>query len=190
MATSNVSIANGALQRLGTSFRLTSLTQDHPNARALNTAFEPTRDALLRKYAWGFAIARASIAADSNGPTWGDWNRYTLPNDFIRLIRDDESGANVDWKREGDYILSRDGSPLEIRYVAKIEDPTKFDPLFVVTLELELAVRVCKQINDSTVDKESLKDDLKDAVAEAKQANAFENEAQPFPEDDWTTKNR
>jgi hypothetical protein len=79
---------------------------------------------------------------------------------------------------------------LQFRYVQKITDPTKFDPLFIVALELELAVRCCKQITDSTVDKESLKDDLREAIAEAKRVNAFENEAQPFPEDDWTTRNR
>ena len=57
------------------------------------------------------------------GPVWGGWTRYSLPNDFLRLIRDDESGLDVDWKIEGLYILSADASPLEIRYIANIEDP-------------------------------------------------------------------
>ena len=190
MTTSNVSIANGALQRLGSHTRITSLGQNHPSAIAMNAAFEPTRDALLRKYVWGFAIERESIAADGDDTTWGDWNRYGLPNDFVRLIRDDETGAAVDWKIEGQFIVTADASPLDVKFVKKITDPTKFDPLFVAALEIALAVRCCKQITDSTVDKESLKDDFAEAIADAKQVQAIEKEAQEFPEDDWTTKNR
>ena len=38
MAVSEVSIANAALQKLGSPSRLESLTQDHPNARTMNAA--------------------------------------------------------------------------------------------------------------------------------------------------------
>src|SRR5690348_7455685 len=102
MAVSDVSIANLALQKLGAK-RISSLSQDHPNARSMNAAYERTRNAELRRYDWSFAIKRDSVAADGDGPVWGDWNRYSLPNDFNRLLLDDESGASVDWKIEGLY---------------------------------------------------------------------------------------
>jgi hypothetical protein len=184
MAASNVSIANRALQKLGAK-RISSLTQDHPNARSMNAAFERVRDAELRRYDWSFAIARASIAADASGPTWGDWNRYTLPNDFLRLLRDDESGANVDWKIEGLYILTADDSPLEIRYIARIEDPAYYDALFLEAFAGRLALETCKEITDSTVDKESIKDDYDRDIAEAKRVGAIEKAARDFPEDEW-----
>src|SRR5688572_8210356 len=104
MATSKVKIANRALQKLGAK-RIESFDQDHKNARAMKAAYDLTRDAEIRRYAWSFAIKRESIAADGDDPTWGDWNRYSLPNDFIRLLRDDESGIRVDWRIEGLYIL-------------------------------------------------------------------------------------
>jgi hypothetical protein len=184
MATSNVAIANGALQRLGTK-RIESLTQDAPNARSMNAAFERVRKRLLRRYDWSFAIARASIAADSDGPTWGDWNRYSLPNDFIRLIRDDESGQEVDWKIEGQYILSGDASPLEIRYIADITDPNSFDTLFIEAFECKLALECCEEITGSTAKRSGVQADYDDAIAEAKRMGAIEKGAQEFPEDEW-----
>ncbi len=189
MTVSDVSIANRALQKLGAK-RISSLTQDHPNARSMNAAFERVRRAELRRYPWSFAISRASIAADGDDSLWGDWNRYSLPNDFIRLIRDDETGSHVDWKIEGLYILTADASPLEIRYIADVEDPNTFDALFVEVFASRLAMECCKEISDSTVDKESLKDDYKAEIAEAKKVGAIEKEAQEFPEDEWLSARR
>ena len=186
MAISNVQIANRALQKLGAK-RISSLTQDHPNARSMNAAFERVRAAEIRRYDWSFAIHRASIAADASGPTWGDWNRYSLPNDFIRLLRDDESGGFVDWKIEGNYILSMDESPLQIRYLREITDPTYFDPLFAEALAGRLALECAKEITDSTSDKESIKSDYDRDIAEARRVGAIEKAAQEFSEDPWLT---
>ncbi len=192
MSTSNVAIANGALQRLGVSQKLESLTANNPNARTMNLAFEPVRAALLRKYDWGFAIRRDSIAADGDQTLWGEHNRFVLPNDYIRVIRDDESGASVDWKIESDedvgvYIVTDDDSPLEIRYLADVTDPNFFDALFVEAFECALALKTCKEITGSTTAKESIKDDYDTAIAEAKKSGAIEKAAQEAPEDSWIT---
>lgn len=186
MAVSEVSIANRALQKLGAS-RISSLDQDTPNARSMKAAYDAVRDAELRRYTWSFAIKRASVAADGDGPEWGDWNRYSLPNDFLRLIRDDESGSFVDWKIEGLYILSGDASPLEFRYIARIEDPNYYDSLFVEALAGRLAMETCEEITQSSGKGEKAKADYKDDIAEAKRIGAIEKEAQPFMEDPWLT---
>lgn len=184
MAISNVAIANGALQRLGAK-RIESLTQDHPNARSMNACFERVRGSLIRQYDWAFAIKRDSIAADGDDPVWGDYNRYSLPNDYIRLLRDDESGVRVDWKLEGGYIVTKDAAPLEIRYIARIEDPTKFDALFVPVFELKLAVATCKEITGSNSLKNDLYNELGNEMSEAKKWGAIEKGGQDQPEDDW-----
>ena len=44
----------------------------------------------------------------------------------------------VDWKVEGQYILSGDDAPLEIRYVVDVTDPNSFDPLFIEAFECKL----------------------------------------------------
>ena len=189
MSTSKVQIANGALQRLGER-RIESLTQDEPSARSMNAAFDRVVKSEIRRYGWNFAIKRASIAADGDDPTWGDWNRYSLPNDFIRLLRDDESGIAVDWKIEGIFILSADAAPLEFRYLAHIEDPNFYDSLFIEALECKLAMVCCKEITGSHSNAAGVKLDYEEAIAEAKRVNAVEKEAQEFPEDEWLAARR
>lgn len=191
MATSKVAIGNGALQRLGAK-RIESFGQDHPNARSVNAAYDKVRKTLLRKYDWGFAIRRASIAADGSQTTWGEHNRYVLPNDYIRYLRDDESGFEVDWKTESDgnigvYIVTDDASPLEFRYVADVEDPNFFDAAFVEAFECQLAHAICEEITQSTSKKAGIQADLDTAIADAKKSGAIEKAAQEAPEDGWIT---
>lgn len=187
--TSEVALANRALQKIGGT-RIESLSQDHPNARSVNAAFDLVRDAELRKHDWAFAIKRASIAADVSGPTWGDWNRYSLPNDFIRLLRDDETGQQVDFKPEGLYILSANSSPLEIRYVARIEDPNYFDAIFIEAFVAKLGAEICQEVTGSTSKKKDCEADYKDALAAARKYGAIEKGAQNFPEDAWINARR
>ena len=198
MATSNVTIANRALQKLGAK-RVESLTQDHPNARSVNACFESVRDAELRRYDWAFAIARASLAADSEDTLWGGWNRFVVPNDFLRLILDDESTSVVDWRLEGlrdsgdDSVLAivtQDAAPLKIRYIAKVTDPTFFDPLFIEALACKLALECCEEITGSTSKKESVKDDYKTAVNEAKRIGSIERAEKDPPDDEWVEARR
>jgi hypothetical protein len=64
-STSVVEICNRALQKLGAA-RITSLTQDTPNARSCNVAYNVLRKAELRSHPWSFAIKRAELAADAS----------------------------------------------------------------------------------------------------------------------------
>jgi hypothetical protein len=123
---------------------------------------------LLRKYTWSFAIKRDSIAADGDGPTWGDWDRYTKPNDFLRLLRDDESGQAVDWKIEGQLHPQQDGAPLEIRYIADIDDPNLYDALFVEAFACKLARALLRGSHRQHAEEGSMQADFDDAIAEAK----------------------
>ena len=189
MATSKVAIANLALQKLGVK-RIESLTQDTPNARSINACFDAMRDSLLRRYDWSFAIKRDSIAADGDYDEWGDWDAYTKPNDYIRLLRDNESGVAVDWKIEGDFILSMDGSPLEIRYIARIEDPNKYDSAFIEALACMIASQCCEEITGSTAKQASIDKARDAAIDEGYRTGAIEKEASEPPEDDWIAARR
>jgi hypothetical protein len=184
VAVSKVAIANRALQMLGAA-RIESLTQDTPNARSMNAAYDPVRLRLLRKYDWGFAIKRTSIAADGDPTEWGGLNRFTLPNDYVRLLRDDESGDRLDWKIEGRYIVTKDAAPLKIKYIANITTATMFDVGFDEALAAALALDTCEEITQSTSKKQGLYKDFEDALDDAGVANAKEKDAQVSLEDDW-----
>jgi hypothetical protein len=185
MALSEVSIANRAIQILGSSERIEAMDQDHPNARTMSAAFEPVRNALIRRYKWGFAIKRVSLAADATDTVWGGLNRYAFPNDLCRILRDDESGIRLDWKIEGRFIVTKDGAPLNVKYLAIITDPGQFDPSFAEALSHALAVATCEEITGSTSKLQDIREGFRMAMAEAKQMNAYEEDAVEALDDSW-----
>jgi hypothetical protein len=188
MAVSKVSIANRGLQLLGAK-RIESLDQNHPNAKSMSAAYDAVRDAELRRFRWNFSIRRASIAADGSQTEWGKWNRYVVPNDFLMLIRDDESGVAPDWRIEGSdvgtVIITADASPLQIRYVAMLDDPNLYDALFRESFAASLAKATCYEITQSTAKLQNVGAAYDAAIAEATRIGSIEEPAQEFPEDSW-----
>lgn len=185
---SEVDICNRALQKLGAS-RITSLTQDSPNARSCNVAYEPLRDSLLRRHPWRFAIERASLAADSTAPDWGKSASYTLPSDYLQLLPTypEDNLNSLDWEVEGGKIYTDDSAPLYIRYIKRVTNTGLFDANYSEALSCLIALELCEEIAQSNSKKESLREDFEQAIRDAKKANAFESIAQQPPEDTWIT---
>ena len=190
--TSVVDVCNSALQKLGAD-RISSLADNNKNARAVNAAHERIRDKLLRRNAWGFAIKRDELAASSTDPLFGPAKQYPIPSDFLRLLAPDkEANLNsLDWRIErgpaGRVIVTDDGAPLQIRYISRVTDPNEMDSLFLELWAVELALDVCQEITGSNTKKETLREDRKLIMAEAKQVNAYESVSDEPPEDDWIT---
>jgi len=98
---------------------------------------------------------------------------------------DDETGQAVDWRIEGQYIVSADAAPLDIRYIARIDDPNFYDSLFIEAFACRLALETAHEITGSTSKKDSIARDYTDAIAEARRVGAIEKPAEEFPEDSW-----
>lgn len=188
MATSDVAICNLALQKLGAT-RITSLTQNHPNARTLNACYEAIRDAELAKHRWSFAIKRMQLAADAAAPAFGPSVSYTLPSDYLVLIEPDpeENYNNLDWRIEGKKVLTDQGAPLNIRYIYRVEDPNEFAPAFVMALACALAEHSCEDITQSNQKLANVRDAYTLAIREARRVNAIEKTSEEPPEDTWVT---
>ena len=186
MAVSEVAICNLALQKLGAA-RITSLTQDDPNARECNAAYVPTRDKLLRRYAWSFAKSRANLAAHATAPAFQYGYAFPLPTDFLRLILPADS--SIDWIVERHAgrraILSNDSGPLYIKYIALVTDPTEFDPLFDDAFACALAMQMCEKITQSNTKKADVAMEFRDAIRLARQMNSFEVLPQEADDDPW-----
>jgi len=186
MAISNVSIANLALQKLGEG-TIVSLTEDSRNARSLNACFEALRDRELRAYLWKFAKKRATLAASSTIPDSTYALAFPVPTDFLRLIKPARLG--LDWSLENHEnalaILTNDGTSISIRYIARVTDPTLFDPIFVEMFACKLAWHCCEQLTQSNTKKGMLMEEYKFHLADARKNNAFELAAQPQPVDEW-----
>ena len=104
--------------------------------------YEQTRDALIRSYTWRFASGRETLSQDISTPDF-EWDfQYPLPDDFMFLKSIYEgrfSGVNFrNYAIEGDEILT-DETTMEIRYIKKVTNVTKFDSMFVKFLILLLA---------------------------------------------------
>ena len=187
-AVSSVTIANRALQRLGAT-RISSLTQNFPNARSINNAYDTTRRRLLRLYTWAFAKSRASLPMASTQTVFDQLNMFPLPTDFIRLYRDPGYSASVqsrrDWEIEEGNIITTDGAPLNIRYIADITDESKFDPLFVEAFACLLAYECCEEITGSAEKRQLLSADMKEIIRQARFVNSIERNPDQPVEDDW-----
>ena len=189
---STVEVGQSALDKLGAD-TIVSLTQNSRNARAVNGAYARVRDKLLRQHPWNFAIARAQLAATAPAPAFGKANAFPLPADFIRLLPSDPADNlnSLDWQIENHNgslaILTDDGAPLEIRYIRRVTDANKMDALFLELWATDLAFEICKKVTNSNTAKESLREDRKGLIAEARRINAFENVAAQPPTDTWIT---
>jgi hypothetical protein len=187
-----VEVGNSALDKLGVEV-IVSLAQNSRNARAINRSYVRIRDRLLRQHPWNFAIKRAQLAASATAPPFGKANAFPLPSDFLRLLPPDPADNlnSLDWQIENHNgslaILTDDGAPLEVRYIYRATDPNAMDALFLELWAVEIAFDICKEITNSNTAKESLREDRKQILAEAKRNNAIENVAGQPPMDTWIT---
>lgn len=185
---STTDIANRALQKLGAK-RITSLSEDSKNGRAMNVAFEPCKLRLLREHVWKFSISRAELAADATEPDWGRANSFTLPVDFVRMADDypEDNTAALDYEIEGRKILSDFDAPLYIRYCKDVTDPNEMDSIFRELLATDLALETCEEITQSNTKKDGLMKDREMVLRQARRAQAIESISAEPPEDSFIT---
>ena len=194
--TSQVAIINRALTKLGAT-RIVALTDNTKEAREMAATYDIVLDSELRANRWSFSIKRANLAADITAPLFGYSHRFALPSDYLRALMvgdywpgfdwsDYRTGPDgQDWLIENGFILNNSSGPLRLRYIARITDTSLFDSLFVEVLASRLAVTLCEPITQSNSKIEAKKAEYKDAIWEARRANAFEKVGDELPEDDW-----
>lgn len=185
---SNVEIANRALQFLGAD-RIVDLAQNSKQARAANFAFETVRKSVLRSHPWNCAITRAQLAEDATAPLFGRETAFTLPVDCLRPLHPDPdlNFNDLDWQIEGRKLITNDSAPLDFRYIKDLSDPNDMDPLLREAVSMKLAFELAEELTQSNSKKEAAWTAYKEAIAEARRANAFENVAGKPPEDEWVT---
>lgn len=123
----------------------------------LNRWYDVTRRKLLREHPWNFASKRAILAASSDDPAFGYDAQFLLPTDFIRLNTivnaDNYPISNEAYEIENGYILyNAESGQLRIKYVWDITDVSKFDPLFVDLLAIDLAMAIAFKVTSSNTD--------------------------------------
>ena len=182
MAQNAIDVCNSALQRVGAT-TIISLSDNTPEARCCNVAYDSNRRDEIRKHPWTFAVSRAVLAPDDAAPLFDFKYQYTLPIDCLRVLR--SSDFDLDWKVEGRKILSNNDNPLYLRYIADITDAAQWDASFYNVVSAALAVDLVERLTQSNTKKQLLLDEYHDAVRIARRMNAFESGSESGPEDSW-----
>lgn len=187
MAISEVALANLSLQKLGAA-RITSLTENSRNARSINACYEMIRDRELRAHRWHFAVKFQTLTPDTATPAFDYLYQFTWPTDCLRVLK--PRNRRVDWELAGRKILTNESNTLELRYIARITNPTMFDPLFDDALACKIAWHTCEEITQSNQKKADIQGEYRMAIAEARKTNAIEISPEDPVEDDWLSARR
>lgn len=190
-----IEICNRALTKLGVA-RIMSLGDNNEQSRALNTMLPLVKASELRAYTWNFSIKRTSLAELSTAPAFDYARQFQLPSDCIRVLwagevfpgpnlSDFQNGGVVDYEVEGRLILTNLAAPLKLRYVADIDDPGQFDPLFSEALACKLAVELAESMTGSSTMRQLAWDEYKQAIRKALRSDAIEAPSQAIADDTW-----
>lgn len=193
--TSQVDIANRALTKLGET-RIIDLEDPRKPASTINSMYEIVLAAELRAHLWAFSKARAQLPALSEKPAFGYAEQFTLPADFVRLIK----VANF-WvypkpttkglfSIEGRRLLIDTEGPLNIEYVRLVTDPNEYDALFVEAFACRLAMEACETITQSETKFNRIANMYRQALSDGLRAGAVERPAAAVQDDTWMESRR
>lgn len=155
----------------------------NPNWQQLNVALVPI------SIVWPFG---AGPVEDTSS-----MNVYHLPSNWIREAPEEPKAGitpwlggptNIvqkDWVFEGDYIITRSAGGLLMRFVADINDVTKFDPMFAEAFSLQLAIETGGTIDNDQGNGPVSK--YRMTISAARQVNAIEVGPVTPPDDQFIT---
>lgn len=148
-----VSICNIALGWIGGN-RIVSLNDGTIEAILCKDNYESLRDAVLEEANWTFASKRAALAPESVAPEFGYEYQFILPGSCLRVISvsddpDPNNESEIEWVKEENKILV-DNSVIYVKYIARIEDVSKFSSMFNQTLSSRISADLAKPISGST----------------------------------------
>lgn len=178
---SEVSICNSALIKIGAS-RIASLSEQSKEGKICFEQYPLLRDEVMASHPWNFAIKREALALLPSTPAFGFGFEFQLPNDCLRVIALDTK--HIDYQVEGDRLLC-DEQNMSIRYIAKIEDTTKFSPMFIATLAHRLAADLAYPLVQSNTVAREMRLTYERMLSEAKTVDAQEGTPPVLIDDTW-----
>jgi len=184
-----VALCNAALDHVGENETvLTSLDEDRLAAKLCRRRYPAVRDALLQLHPWNFAQKRVALSADETPPAYGFAYAYSLPSDCLQiemLAAEEPWQAGHAWQVEGGKILTDLTPPLSLRYIARIEDPSCYPPLFRELLALRLAAELAQPLAQSSRLGQDLEQRFANMMALARNRDAQESQAPDHAFSPW-----
>lgn len=139
----------------------------------------------LRSHPWNFAVTRRTLAPQADAPDHGYGKAFPLPPDWIRTL----STSEDDFKSEGGRIVCN-ASTLQLRYVAMIEDPARFDSLFAEAVAAHLAAKAAYPLTKSSSQADVCWNAYKEILRLARSVDSLEEPADEFEESSLITSRR
>lgn len=169
---SAVDICNSALNMIGASTIL-ALNEDSKAGRICNQRYASVRDSVFRAHPWNALIARQTLAADSEAPSFTYSKQFTLPTDpfCLRVLK--LSDPEIKFEIEGRKLLT-DESSVDLVYVARKLDPNEYDQLLINTIEAAIAADIAYALIGSTTLTATMYDLYRNKLREARFVDATE----------------
>lgn len=174
--------------------KLVDVETDNKKSRALETAYEPCRDAALEEFPWGFAKRFLTLSYDATySPDHTYDYQYLLPADYLALVRVStdlpyEEIATVAASGSSPSVTSigtNDAGPLDVTYISKIENEAVFSPLFAELLAHRLAMACVEEITQSNTKKADVAEALKLIERKAKLASSKRRTPESMRSGSW-----
>jgi hypothetical protein len=146
----DVQICNLALARLGDA-RINALTDATAQAQFCSLFYEQTLGELQSEFDWQFCRTLATATA-TTAPAFGYSSAYSLPSDFLRLLRVngiDEDENFGQWEIVSGTLHTSLPAPVQIDYIARVTDTTKFPPVFIEIFSSKLAANLAMPLTGS-----------------------------------------
>ena len=124
-------------------------------------------------------------------------NIYQLPNGFLRLApQSPKSGSTsylgapsgygyLDWEVQDGYIVTEGGEAIILRFVADVQQVSKFDPMFCEGLAARMGFETVERLTDAAVKRQVLSRIYQEFMSDARQVNGIEDGAVEPPIDDY-----
>ena len=178
-----VEICNSALDKLGTQ-PITSLDDTTKESRLCNSNFPLSRDAVLAMHPWTVATKRVVLAPLTATPVF-EWTfQHQIPADSLRILAVGESEIPVDYRIEGQVILSNTQT-LEVIYIFRAEATETYNPSLAETIAGYLAWQISFSLTQSRTVKEEQETDFNILLQKAKSTDAQEEPSKELDVDVW-----
>lgn len=142
---SQTSICNLTLSRLGQQ-PITDIDEGTVLADKLKAIWDDSRDYVLSRHTWNFAMKRASLAQLVEVPAWGWSYYYQLPADCIRIWQMNDLDNEDLWEIEAGGKLATDEGSATILYVSRVTEVGYYSPGFVSALAYRMGMELALDI--------------------------------------------
>lgn len=190
-----VAVVNRALVKLGAK-PIKSFLDPAKGAQLASGGYDRIVDEELARHFWKFALFRKSLADVVTTQDMGGYRyAYEKPVDWLETVWIGDitlgtpsgfgAASKADWSHEGDVILTNVTPPLPLQYIRRITDPTRYHVLFVDALACRLAMEWCEAITSSMSKYDKARLEYRDAIADARRANAILDPPRGDSSDSW-----